>query len=165
MDVLYRESELNCDNSDMVNITPAPVPVPEAVVAKVAEARESLRRRHGVSLVHGVDEGDILKYARGGIYGFTYAPQTLDCGLFAKNPYLSFEMHKLGDNSIKLLVAVTPEMKNKIETSTGLAEIELYPDAYRNASELICLPYETLRHLKAPNRDEGNKIKGFYQPE
>lgn len=148
----------------MVNITPAPVPVPEAVVAKVAQEREALRRQHGVRLVQGADEGDILKYARGGIYGFTYAPQTLDCGLFAKNPYLSFEMHKLESNSIRLLAAVTPEMKQKIETSTDLVEIEFYPDAYRSAHELVCLPYENLRHLKAPNRDEGNKIKGFYQP-
>lgn len=147
----------------MVNITPAPVPVSEAVIAKVAKERETLRLRHGVQVVQGVDEGDILKYARGGIYGFTYAPQTLDCGLFTKNPYLSFEMHKLADNSIKLLVAVSPEMKQKIESADGLVEIEIYPDAYRNATELIVLPYETVRHLKAPNRDEGNKIKGFYQ--
>ncbi|MFN0105684.1 MAG: hypothetical protein ACKV2U_26810 [Bryobacteraceae bacterium] len=148
----------------MVNITPAPVPVPEAVVAKVARERESLRARHGVRLVKGDEEGDVLKYSHGGIYGFTYAPQTLDCGLFAKNPYLSFEMHKLADNSIKLLVAVTPEMKSKIESAAELTEIELYPDAYSNASELLSLPFETLRHLKAPHRDEGNKLKGFYQP-
>lgn len=147
----------------MVNITPASVPVSEAVIAKVAAERETLRLRHGVQLVQGVDEGDILKYAKGGIYGFTYAPQTMDCGLFTKNPYLSFEMHKLADNSIKLLVAVSPETKEKIETAAGLVEIEIYPDAYRNATELISLPYETVRHLKAPNRDEGNKIKGFYQ--
>ena len=147
----------------MVNITPVPVPVSEAVIAKVAAERETLRLRHGVQLVQGVDEGDILKYAKGGIYGFTYAPQTMDCGLFTKNPYLSFEMHKLADNSIKLLVAVSPETKEKIETAAGLVEIEIYPDAYRNATELISIPYETVRHLKAPNRDEGNKIKGFYQ--
>ena len=147
----------------MVNITPASVPVSEAVIAKVAAERETLRLRHGVQLVQGVDEGDILKYAKGGIYGFTYAPQTMDCGLFTKNPYLSFEMHKLADNSIKLLVAVSPETKEKIETAAGLVEIEIYPDAYRNATELISIPYETVRHLKAPNRDEGNKIKGFYQ--
>ena len=147
----------------MVNITPASVPVSEAVIAKVAAERETLRLRHGVQLVQGVDEGDILKYAKGGIYGFTYAPQTMDCGLFTKNPYLSFEMHKLADNSIKLLVAVSPEMKEKIESAAGLVEIEIYPDAYRNATELISIPYETVRHLKAPNRDEGNKIKGFYQ--
>ena len=147
----------------MVNITPAPVPVPEAVIAKVAQERESIRSRHAVQLVQGADEGDILKYARGGIFGFMYAPQTLDCGLFTKNPYLSFEMHKLADNSIKLLAVVTPEMKQKIEAAEGLVEIDLYPDAYRNASELVVLPYELLRHLKAPNRDEGNKIKGFYQ--
>jgi hypothetical protein len=150
----------------MVNITPAPVPVPEAVVAKVAQTRELLRRQHGVQLVAGEAEGDTLKYARGGIYGFTYAPQTLDCGLFAKNPYLSFEMHKLADNSIKLLAAVTPEMKQKIETATEAVAIDFYPDAYRTAQELICLPYETLRHLKAPSREEGdgNRVKGFYQP-
>jgi len=148
----------------MVNITPAPVPVPEAVVAKVAQERESLRRQNSVRLVDGAEVGEILKYARGGIFGFTYAPQSLDCGLFTNRPYLSFEMHKLSDNSIKLLVAVTPEMKQKIASSKDLVEIEVYPDAYRTASELIELPYEALRHLKAPNRDEGNKIKGFYQP-
>lgn len=151
----------------MVNITPAPAPVPEAIVAKVAAEREALRGRHGVKLVQGQDEGDILKYARGGIYGFTYAPQTLDCGLFAKNPFLSFEMHKLADNSIKLLVAVTPETKQKIETAKEMVEIEFYPNAYRTAHDLIALPYERLRHLKAPSREEGegNKMKGFYQPE
>lgn len=148
----------------MVNITPAPVAVPAAVVAKVAEGRELLRRQHGVQLVAGNDEGEILKYLRGGLYGFTYAPQTLECGLFAKHPYLSFEIHKLADNSIKLLAAVTPEMKQKIAAATETVEILFYPDAYSNATELVALPYEALRHLKAPNRDEGNKIKGFYQP-
>lgn len=133
-------------------------------MAKVAEERESLRRRHGVRLVQGDEVGDILKYARGGIYGFTYAPQVLDCGLFAQNPYLSYEMHKLEDDSIQLLAAVTPEMKAKIESSREPVEIEIYPDAYRTASELIALPYERLRQLKAPNREEGNKIKGVYQP-
>jgi hypothetical protein len=148
----------------MVNITPAPVAVPEAVVAQVAKEREELRRRHGVRLVQGDEEGEIVKYARGGIFGFTYAPQTLDCGLFIKNPYLSFEMHKLADNSIKLLVAVTPEIKKKIETATDIVEIEIYPDAYNHATELMALGYEHLRHLKPPDRDHGNRIKGFYQP-
>lgn len=147
----------------MVNITPAPAPVPEAVVAKVTQAREALRSKNAVSLVQGDAEGEVLKYAQGGIYGFTYAPHTLDCGLFTKNPYLSFEMHKLADKSIHLIVVVTPEMKEKIEKGTELVEIEIYPDAYRTASELVSLNYENLRHLKAPNRDEGNKIKGFYQ--
>ncbi|MBI2689402.1 MAG: hypothetical protein HYX27_24105 [Acidobacteria bacterium] len=148
----------------MVNITPASVPVPEAVVKKVAEDRQNFRKQHGVELVQVAAEGDVLKYAKGGIYGFTYAPQTLDCGLFIKNPYLSYEMHKLADNSIKLLAAVTPEMRKKIEGGTELMEIEFYPDAYNTATELVVLPYEKLRHLKAPNRDEGNKIKGFFQP-
>lgn len=148
----------------MVNITPAPVPVPEAVVAKVAAERDSLRARHGVKLVQGDAEGDILKYARGGIYGFTYAPQSLDCGLFSKNPYLSFEMHKLADNAIRLVVAVTPDMKQKIESAQSVVEIEVYPDAYRTATELVALPYESLQHIKAPNREEGNKLKAFFQP-
>ena len=148
----------------MVNITPAPVAVPEAVIAKVAAERESLRQKHNVKVVQGEAEGDILKYARGGIYGFTYAPQTLDCGLFLKNPYLSYEMHKLADNAIKLIAVVTPEMKQKIEGAKDTVEIEIYPDAYRTASEVVVLPYEKLKHLKAPNRDEGNKIKGFYHP-
>jgi hypothetical protein len=148
---------------NMVNITPAPVAVPEAVLAKVAAEREALRLKHGLTIVQGEAEGDILKYARGGIYGFTYAPQTMDCGLFLKNPYLSFEMHKLADNSIKLIVVVTPDMKQKIEAAKDLIEIEIYPAAYQTASELVALPYEKLKHLKAPNRDEGNKLKGFYQ--
>lgn len=148
----------------MVNITPAPVTVSKEVVARIAQERESFRNRHAVRLVQGAEEGEILKYAQGGIYGFTYAPQTLDCGLFNKNPYLSFEMHKLKDNSIRLLVAVTPEIKKKIETATELFELTIYPDAYQTATELVVLPYASLRHLKAPKRDEGNKITGFYQP-
>ncbi|HEU0124653.1 MAG TPA: hypothetical protein VFQ91_29240 [Bryobacteraceae bacterium] len=148
----------------MVNITPAPVAVPEAVIAKVAEGRVTLRRQHGVRLVDGAEEGEILKYMSGGLYGFTYAPQSLDCGLFSKNPYLSFEVHKQSDNTIKLLGVVTPEVKAKIAAATDLVEIEFYPDAYRTASELVVLPFAQLRHMKAPNRDEGNKIKCFYQP-
>lgn len=148
----------------MVNITPAPTAVPEAVVAKVAQERDALRRKNSVTLVTGEAEGDILKYAKGGVYGFTYAPQTLDCGLFGKNSYLSFEMHKLAGNSIQLIAVVTPEMKQKIESAKELVEIEIYPEAYRTASEVVALDYANLRHLKPPNRDEGNKIKGFYQP-
>jgi hypothetical protein len=148
----------------MVTITPAAIPVPDEVIAKVASERAALRTRHGVRSVAGAEEGDVLKYAAGGICGFTYAPQTLDSGLFAKNPYLSFEMHKLADNSIKLIVCVTTAMKQKIESAADLAEIEFFPDAYAYAHDLIVLPYEKLSHIKPPSRDEGNKVKAFYKP-
>lgn len=148
----------------MVNITPASTPIPAAVIEKVHQEREALRRRHGVRLVQKEEEGEVIKYAKGGIYGFTYAPQTLDAGLFSNQSYLSFEMHKLGDNSVRLLAAVTPEMKKKIETADSLVEIEFFPEPYSKATELIVLAYETLRHPKPPSRDEGNKVKAFYQP-
>lgn len=148
----------------MVNISAAPAKVPEALAAKFKEAREAARAKHAVAVIQGAEEGDVIKYMRGGLYGFTYAPQTLDGGLFGKNPYLSFEMHKLADNSVKLLVAVTPAVKQKIESAKEICEIEFFPDAYNTATEFIVLPYESLSHLKQPNRDEGNKIKGFYQP-
>ncbi|MBM3758386.1 MAG: hypothetical protein FJW38_30990 [Acidobacteria bacterium] len=45
-----------------------------------------------------------------------------------------------------------------------ICEIEFFPDAYNAATEFIAFPYASLNHLKQPNRDEGNKIKGFYQP-
>jgi hypothetical protein len=148
----------------MVNISAAPAKVPEAIAAKFKEAREAARAQHAVAVIQGAEEGDVIKYMRGGLYGFTYAPQTLDGGLFGKNPYLSFEMHKLADKSVKLLAAVTPAVKQKIESAKEICEIEFFPDAYNAATEFIVLPYEALSHLKQPNRDEGNKIKGFYQP-
>ncbi|MBM3756662.1 MAG: hypothetical protein FJW38_22090 [Acidobacteria bacterium] len=148
----------------MVNISSAPAPVSEAVVAKFKAAREVLRTKNAVALIQGAEEGDVIKYMRGGLYGFTYAPQTLDGGLFGKNPYLSFEMHKLADKSVTLIAAVMPAMKEKVESAKEICEIEFFPDAYNTATEFIALPYASLSHLKQPNRDEGNKIKGFYQP-
>ncbi|MBM3784636.1 MAG: hypothetical protein FJW30_09775 [Acidobacteria bacterium] len=147
-----------------VNITPAKVEVSAAAVEKVNAERAALRTKHGVRIVTAPEEGDVLRYAAGGIYGFTYAPQTLECGLFIKGGYLCFEMHKLTDNSVYLLVTVTPEMKQKLEAATDLVEIEFFPEAYDRAQDLVALPYEKLSHLKPPNRDAGNKIKGFYQP-
>jgi hypothetical protein len=147
-----------------VNITPAKVEVPAAVVEKVNAEREKFRQQHGVRIVTAPEEGDVVRHAKGGIYGFTYAPQTLECGLFIKTSYLAFEMHKLTDNSVKLLVTVTPETKQKIESATELIELEFFPQPYDRAQELVVLPYERLSHLKQPNRDTGNKIKGFYQP-
>lgn len=148
----------------MVNISAAPAKVPEALAAKFKEAREAHRSKHAVTLIQGSEVGESIKYLRGGLYGFTYAPQTLEGGLFGTNPYLSFEMHKVPDKSVKLLAAVTPAMKQKIESTKEVCEIEFFPDAYNAAHELVVLPYESLSHLKPPNRDEGNKIKGFYQP-
>lgn len=148
----------------MVNISAAPAKVPEALAAKFKEAREAARTKHAVTVIKGAEEGEVIKYMRGGLYGFTYAPQTLDGGLFEKNPYLSFEMHKLADKSVMLLAAVTPAVKQKIESAKEVCEIELFPDAYHAATEFVILPYESLNHLKQPNRDEGNKIRGFYQP-
>ena len=55
-------------------------------------------------------------------------------------------------------------MKQKIESAKEVCEIEFFPDAYNAAHELIVLSYETLSHLKPPSRDEGNKVKGFFQP-
>jgi hypothetical protein len=147
-----------------VQITPAKVAVPAAVVEKVKAEREAVRQKNGVRLVAGAEEGDVVRYATGGIYGFTYAPQTLECGLFGKAPYLSFEMHKLADNRILLLGLVTAEMKRKIEGAKDAVEIEFFPEPYDQAQELVVLEYEKLAHLKQPNRDTGNKIKGFYQP-
>lgn len=149
---------------NMVNITPAPVSVPAEVVAKIEAEREAHRASHGVSLVSGADEGEILKHLRGGLYGFTYAPQTLECGLFEKGPYLSFEMHKLADNRIILFALVTPEVKAKIAGAADTVEVEFFPQPYNTAVELVLLPYENLSHLKPPDRDHGNRIKGFYQP-
>jgi hypothetical protein len=148
----------------MVNITPAPTPVPEEVVAKFAAEREEIRRKHGVRVVTKEEEGESVRYIRGGVYGFTYAPQTTECGLFAKHTFLSFEVHTLGDNSVKLIVAMTGEMKKKVETESSLAEIEFYPEPYGTAHECMVLAYETLRHVKPPVKDEGNRIKAFYQP-
>ncbi len=151
-------------NIYMVNITPASTPVSEAVVASVAQAREDLRRKHGVRIVESDEVGEGLKYLKSGVYGFTYSPNTLDSGLFPKYSYLNYEIHKLGDASLHIFAVMTPEMKQKIETVTELAEIEFYPEPYNKATEAMMIPFAKLRHPKQPNREDGNKVKSFFQP-
>lgn len=148
----------------MVNITPAATPVPEAVLAKAAEERENIRRRHGVRPVEGDEIGEILKYLKGGVYGFTYSPNILDAGLFPGATYQSFEVHKLGDNSIKVIGFVTPEMAKKIETATSLIELEYYPEPYSKGTELVVLQMEQIKNAKPPAREEGNLVRAFLNP-
>jgi hypothetical protein len=114
--------------------------------------------------VDGDEIGEILKYLKGGVYGFTYTPSTLDAGLFPNATYQSFEVHKLGDNSIKLVAFVSPEMAKKIETATETVEIEFYPEPYGKATEALVLAYEEVNHAKPPARGEGNHVKAFLQP-
>lgn len=136
----------------------------EAVLQKHEQERTQLRQRHGVRLVQGAEEGEVIKYLNGGLYGFTYAPATTDTGLFARRAFLSFEVHKLADYSIHILGCVTPAAKAAIESRTDTIEIEFWPEPYGEATELILLPLALLAHSRQPVRGNGSMIKTLLRP-
>lgn len=126
------------------------------------QAREALRERNGVRLVRNAEVGESIRRLPGGVFGFTYAPTTLEAGLFTNRAYLCFEVHRRADESVAVAAFVTAETAERLAGATDAIEIEFFPEPYEAATTLVPLEFAGMTLMKQPNRMKGNAVKAFY---
>ena len=120
---------------------------------------EQLRIRHKVRPLESDEEGFATGRLPNGVYGFTYAPAQDQVPLFANKTWHSFEIHKLGDGTEHLVGFVTAAEAETVRKGLA-AEIELLPDPWEQARELVSIPLSRATpSKKGPSRDGGNGLK------
>ncbi|HYP05395.1 MAG TPA: hypothetical protein VER03_04100 [Bryobacteraceae bacterium] len=122
------------------------------------EQREALRSERKLRVVKNEEEGTSVQNLPKGVYGFTYAPAT-ETPLFARKSYHSFEVHKLTDGSVHMLVFVSAADAERLRTHDDDLDVTVYPDPYQEATTMVTLPFErVLSSLYKPIRYDGNAV-------
>jgi len=107
------------------------------------QAREALRREHGVRLVTVEEEGAAARDLPPGLYGFTSSP-ALASPLFAVRRYRNFEVHQL-DDSPAVIGFTTPADAAKLTANSNAAvEIHLFPDSEGEATSIVAIGYDRI---------------------
>ena len=127
-------------------------------------AIEKLRVEHKVSLVPAEQEGLMLHKLPGGHYGFSYAPQHTEAGLFAKAAYLTYEIHKLGDGTVYVLCYASAAEAERLAGSKEEFEIEVFPAPQEGKTVLVKLPQARLARPKPLDRNRQNALKSWVAP-
>jgi hypothetical protein len=123
----------------------------------VAAEREALRAKHGVRLVAKDEEGTGVANLPPGVYGFTYSPG-MESPIFMLEKYHSFEVHKLADETVRLIGYVTPAKLKEIESSADVIEVQVFPGPWGESNQMAVLPGNwVVGSPKAP-REDGNPI-------
>jgi hypothetical protein len=105
------------------------------------QAREALRREHGVRLVSPAEEGFAADTLAAGVYGFTSSP-ALASPLFAVRHYRNFEIHRLPSGT-SLIGFVTPaEAVQLTRLDVEPVNVNVHPDADGDATAIVSLPYD-----------------------
>jgi hypothetical protein len=122
--------------------------------------REEIRARHQVQLVSVELEGGALHKLPQSTYGFTYSPTAEEIPAFRKRPYQAFEVHRLHDGSEYLVGFVTAADKDKLEERASEVSLQLYPEPWKDATEIVTVDYARIAKSKRqPSRDDGNYVK------
>jgi len=110
------------------------------------QARDALRREHGVRLVTPSEEGFAAGELPGGVYGFTSSP-ALASPLFAMRQSRNFEVHHLPSGMVAVVGFVTPSDATRL-TSGQQDPVSLIvpPDADGEATAIVSLPYDRVVH-------------------
>jgi hypothetical protein len=108
--------------------------------ASIDQAREALRRDHGVRLVTEEEEGASAHDLPPGVYGFTNSP-VLASPLFAVRRYRNFEVHRLAQGPA-VVGFVDPRDAEKLIGNSGAAvEVRVFPDREGDVSTIVSIPY------------------------
>jgi hypothetical protein len=126
---------------------------------------DRLRNEHKVRILRPEEEGTAFEKLPNGVYGFTYAPAT-ETPLFANESYHSFELHKLPDDSGRLLVFCTPDEASKLNANREIFEISAFPDSWEAATQLGAVPLDRIMNtIYRQVRRDGNAIPLNLAPE
>ena len=115
-----------------------------------------LRSQRNLRELESAEEGFAIPALPAGIYGFTYSPNFEATPLFSNKRYQSFEFHKLADGAVELIGYLTPAEAGQVNGSQAELEVHLYPDAWKDADQLVSLPLGRLfRSKQRPDRENG----------
>jgi hypothetical protein len=109
------------------------------------QAREALRREHGVRLVTPAEEGTAAPDFPCGVYGFTGSP-VLASPLFAQRRYRNFEVHHLPNGVTCVVGFVAPAQAARLtgQTQAEPVTVTMYPDAEGDATAIVSIPYNRI---------------------
>jgi hypothetical protein len=127
-------------------------------------AIEKLRVEHQVALVSAEQEGLMLHRLPGGVYGFSYAPQHTEAGLFRKPAFLTYEVHKLADGAVLLLCYTSEAEARRLAEASEEFEIEVFPAPEEGKEVLVKLPQARLLRPKPLDRLRRNALKSWVLP-
>jgi hypothetical protein len=115
-----------------------------------------LRAKRSLRSLETDEEGFALPDLPAGIYGFTYSPNFEATPLFGNKRFQTFEFHKLAGGAVELIGYVTPGEAERLNTGQSDFEVHLYPDAWKEADQLVSLPLARLvRTKQRPARENG----------
>jgi hypothetical protein len=125
-------------------------------------ARETFRKQHQVRIVESTNEGSGVSEQPNGTYGFTYSP-TAAAPIFSSRKVMNFEIHKSSAGAKFILGYITAAELAEVKMKTHI-DVKLYPDAYEQSTELVCLALDDV-HPRAQNSGQpGSPAPLRYEP-
>jgi len=119
-----------------------------------AGSAEALRAGRGLRQLNKDEEGSRVADLAAGVYGFTWSPAFESTPLFAKKSFRNFEFHKLSGGGIELVGYVTADDATRLKSGAG--QIEVYPDPWEQAKQLVSVPLDRIVPSKrVPARENG----------
>lgn len=109
------------------------------------QARETLRRDHGVRLITDAEEGVPAHALPEGTYGFTGSP-LLASPLFQVRRYRNFEVHRLTSGLVVVGFVRPADAVKLTQADTAAVTVRIYPDTEGEANTIVSLPYERVVH-------------------
>ena len=126
--------------------------------------KDELRARHGVRLINDDEDGSPVARLPNGVYGYTYSPGQDETPVFNKQPYHSFEMHKLANGSERLIGYISTEEETVLVARKPGTEIRLYPDEFGESTNLVAVDLtNTARARRTPPREDGNPYRVVFE--
>lgn len=122
----------------------------------VTDTAALLRSQRNLRTLETAEEGFAIPALPAGIYGFTYSPNFEETPLFANKRFQTFEFHKLADSSAELVGYVTAAEAAQLSAGQSGIEVNLYPDPWKDADQLVSLPLARIARTKQrPARENG----------
>jgi hypothetical protein len=124
--------------------------------------RELIRKEHQVRIVTSAEEGTGIDGQPSGIYGFTYSPAAA-APIFAVRKYQNFEIHKTPSGAKFILGYVTAAELADVSKKSH-TDLKLYPDAYQESAELVCLALDDVHPRSQNSGQPGSPAPLRYEP-
>jgi hypothetical protein len=130
-----------------------------------AQETERLRRERNLRELKSEEEGTDVFKLPDGLYGFTYSAGQNEMPIFSKNPYSSFEIHRLATGEVHILGFVTPAEKAQIQARERI-ELQVFPQPFGDATAMVSLDMKLITPAKKGlPRTDGNPFKTTVYPE
>jgi len=116
----------------------------------------TLRSSRNLRPLEKAEAGTAIPALPAGTYGFTYSPNFEQTPLFQDKSFQAFEFHKLAGGAVELVGYMSAEDAAKLHADKAAAEVDLYPDPWQQAQELVTVPMNRIaRSTRRPARDKG----------